>query len=61
MMMKYGYLSGFATMFLTMTGLPLDEFDDLVDEVQSRDQAAELKRLSRPGRQRDIGGGDQTE
>ena len=58
MMMKYVYLSGFPKIFLTMTGLHLDEFDDLVSAVWPRYQAAELARLSRPDRQRDIGGGD---
>jgi len=58
MMMKYVYLSGFPKIFLTMTGLHLDEFDDLVEEVEPLYQAAEQKRLSRPDRQRDLGGGD---
>lgn len=58
MMMKYLYLSGFPKIFLTMTGLHLDEFDALVDEVRALYQTAELERLSRPDRQRDMGGGD---
>jgi hypothetical protein len=58
MMMKYVYLSGFPKIFLSMTGLHLDEFDDLVEAVKPLYQAAELKRLSRPDRQRDLGGGD---
>ncbi len=58
MMMKYVYLSGFPKIFLTMTGLHLNEFDDLVDEVEPLYQAAERKRLNRPDRQRDLGGGD---
>jgi hypothetical protein len=58
MMMKYVYLSGFPKIFLSMTGLRLNEFDELVDEVEPLYQAAELKRLSRPDRQRDLGGGD---
>jgi hypothetical protein len=58
MMMKYVYLSDFPKIFLTMTGLHLDEFDDLVEAVEPLYQAAELARLSRPDRQRDIGGGD---
>jgi DDE superfamily endonuclease/Helix-turn-helix of DDE superfamily endonuclease len=58
MMMKYVYLSGFPKIFLTMTGLHLNEFDDLMDEVEPLYQAAERKRLNRPDRQRDLGGGD---
>lgn len=61
MMMKYVYLSGFPKIFLTMTGLHLAEFDKLVEEVEPLVQAAELKRLSRPNRQREIGGGDHTD
>jgi len=58
MMMKYVYLIGFPKIFLTMTGLHLNEFDELVREVEPLYQAAEQKRLSRPDRQRDVGGGD---
>ena len=58
MMMKYVYLSGFPKVFLSMTGLRLDEFDDLVDDIEPLYQAAELARLGRPDRQRDLGGGD---
>jgi len=58
MMMKYVYLSGFPKIFLTMTGLYLNEFDELVSDVEPLYQAAEVKRLSRPDRQRDLGGGD---
>jgi hypothetical protein len=58
MMMKYMYLSGFPKIFLTMTGLHLNEFDELVKDVTALYQTAELKRLSRADRQRDHGGGD---
>ena len=58
MMMKSVYLSGFPKIFLSMTGLHLDEFDDLIDDVEPLYQAAELARLDRPDRQRDLGGGD---
>lgn len=57
-MMKYMYLSGFPKIFLTMRGLHLNEFDELVREVEPRYPAAEPKRVSRPDRQRDVGGGD---
>ena len=60
-MMKYPYLSGFPKIFLTMTGLHLAEFDELVEEIRPLYQAAEVARLSRPDRQRDIGGGDHAE
>lgn len=40
-----------------MTGLRVGEFDDLVDELQPAYAKAEQKRLSRPNRQRAIGGG----
>jgi hypothetical protein len=56
--MTYVYLIGFPKIFLTMTGLHLNEFDELVREVEPLYQAAEQKRLSRPDRQRDVGGGD---
>jgi hypothetical protein len=59
MMMKYLYLSGFPKIFLTMTGLHLAEFDDMVSDVRPLYHQAEIARLSRPNRQRAIGGGDQ--
>lgn len=40
-----------------MTGLPLELFSDVEKDVEPRFTAAELKRLSRPDRQRGIGGG----
>lgn len=40
-----------------MTGLRVAEFDDLVEEVLPLYQASEIQRLSRPDRQRAIGGG----
>src|SRR5579872_1630952 len=58
MMMKYLYLSGYPQIFLTMTGLHLDEFDDLVNEVRPLYEATEQGRLNRPDRQRGVGGGD---
>lgn len=57
-MMKYAYLSQYPSMFLRMTGLHLDEFDELNQEVAPPYKAAELARLSRSDRQRAIGGGD---
>src|SRR5258708_187253 len=58
MMMKYRYLSAYPKVFLSMTGLRLDEFDELVKAVRPLYQEAEQARLSRPDRQRDLGGGD---
>jgi hypothetical protein len=43
--------------FEAMTGLRLTEFDELLDDVLPRYAEAEVKRLSRPRRQRAIGGG----
>ena len=57
-MMKYLYLSGYPQIFLTMTGLQLDEFEELVSEVGPLYEAAEQARLNRPARQRALGGGD---
>jgi DDE superfamily endonuclease/Helix-turn-helix of DDE superfamily endonuclease len=57
MMMKYLYLSGYPNIFLRMTGLRLAEFDALVDDVRPAFAAAEVERLSRPDRQRGMGGG----
>ena len=58
MMMKYFYLSTYPSIFLSMTGLHLDEFDDLVRDVGPLYEKAAVARLSRPDRQRDLGGGD---
>ncbi len=61
MMMKYLYLSAYPKIFLTMTGLHLDECDDLVSAARPLFYEAERARLSRPDRQRAIGGGDHPE
>lgn len=57
MMMRYEYLKHYPTVFLKMTGLRVAEFNALVDEVLPQFIHAEGKRLERPDRQRDIGGG----
>jgi hypothetical protein len=57
MMFQYAYLSRYPKVFQTLTGLQLTEFDSLLDEVLPRYAEAERQRLSRPTRQRDIGGG----
>jgi hypothetical protein len=58
MTMNYLYLTGYPQNFLRMTGLHIDEVDALVHDVQALYYAAEIERLSRPDRQRAIGGGD---
>lgn len=55
--MKYLYLSQYPNVFLKMTGLTVEEYDKLLMVVKPVYQAAELKRLSYPNRQRAIGGG----
>jgi hypothetical protein len=57
MMMRYLYLSSYSNVFRAMTGLHISEFDELVAEVMPQYVAAERTRLSRPGRQREIGAG----
>ena len=56
-MITYLHLARFPKVFVSMTGLRIDEFDSLVDEVSPLYAAAEQKRLSRRDRQRRIGGG----
>ena len=51
------YLSHYPSVFKSLTGLHLGEFDDLVADVLPLYQAAEIQRLSHPDRQRAIGGG----
>jgi hypothetical protein len=43
--------------FKNLTGLSVSEFDDLLQKVAPVWQQREYERLSRPGRQRAIGGG----
>lgn len=57
MMMRYRHLSHYPTVFLKMTGLRRLEFDELVHDLLPRFVAAEGTRLSRPNRQRGLGGG----
>jgi len=56
--MKYIYLSTYPQIFLSMTGLRVHEFDALLEDVQPLFEQAAITRLSRPDRQRAIGGGD---
>lgn len=55
--MRYEQLTKHPNVFLSATGLRVDEFDQLIKEVQARYVQAEHERLSRPDRQRAIGGG----
>jgi len=55
--MRYEYLHQHPTVFLKMTGLRVNEFDALIDDVLPEFVQAEHKRLERPNRQRQIGGG----
>jgi hypothetical protein len=55
--MRYEYLSQHATVFQKCTGLTVDLFDQLVDDVLPLYGEAEDQRLSRRQRQRAIGAG----
>ena len=55
--MRYEYLHQHPTVFLKMTGLRVNEFDALIDDVLPPFVQAEHKRLERANRQRQIGGG----
>jgi len=57
MILQYEVLSENTKVFKSLTGLRLSEFEALVEDVLPLYQAAEIERLSRPNRQRAIGGG----
>lgn len=57
MILQYFYLRQHPNVFLKLTGLRLSEFDQLVSDVLPRFEQAEVKRLSRADRQREMGGG----
>jgi hypothetical protein len=57
MMLRYQYLKNNKTVFKAMTGLYIPEFDQLVQDVLPSYAQAEENRLSRPNRQRAMGGG----
>ncbi len=57
MILHYARLQRFPTVFKSLTGLRVPQFDDLVADVLPRYHAAERQRLSRPTRQRAIGAG----
>lgn len=55
--MRYERLKHYANVFLKMTGLRIPEFDALMKDLSSEFVQAEQARLSRPDRQRALGGG----
>ncbi len=57
MLMRYEYLSEHSTVFRSMTGLSVSEFDRLVFEVEPCYEATERERLARPNRLRAPGAG----
>lgn len=57
MILRYAHLSRHSKVFEALTGLRLTEFGELLDDVLPRYAEAEIQRLSRPQRQRAIGGG----
>ena len=57
MILRYERLQRFPTVFKSMTGLRVAQFDDLVTDVRPRLLAAEQARLTRPSRKRAIGAG----
>jgi hypothetical protein len=58
MRLTYSYLTRYPKVLQSLTGLRVREFERLLDDVLRLYQAAEIQRLSRPDRQRAIGGGD---
>jgi hypothetical protein len=57
MILRYERLQRFPSVFKSMTGLHIVQFDALTADILPRFHAAEATRLSRPNRQRAIGGG----
>lgn len=57
MSLNYVHLSKHPSVFVTMTGLHIDEFDALADEILPLHAQAERRRLHRPKRKRAIGAG----
>jgi hypothetical protein len=54
---RYERLSRNPKVFRCMTGLLVEDFDELVEDLQPMYAAAEKQRLERPGRRRGVGGG----
>jgi len=58
MKLTFNHLANHPKVLKALTGLRVREFDALLDELTPRYAAAEGQRLSRPNRQRALGGGD---
>jgi DDE superfamily endonuclease/Helix-turn-helix of DDE superfamily endonuclease len=56
-MLTYSKLAKMQSTFRSFSGLDVPEFDSLYQKVRVRYEASETERLSRPGREREIGGG----
>ena len=57
MIMRYHHLTQHPTVFCSVTGLRVAEFDELLADVLPRYAQTEQERLTRPDRQRAIGAG----
>src|SRR3954454_22987757 len=58
MILRREHLGKHPTVFRAMTGLTVAAFDQLLPELRAAFAAARRRRLDRPHRQRDLGGGD---
>ncbi|MDG7009160.1 MAG: transposase family protein, partial [Nitrososphaerota archaeon] len=58
-MFSYSRLSRRPEIFRSFTGLEVSEFDSIYSKVESRYDEFEKERLSRPGRKREVGAGNQ--
>jgi hypothetical protein len=61
MILRYNHLSQHGKVFQWMTGLSVSLFDELEQAIEPQFVEAERKRLSRPERQRGLGGGREQE
>ena len=57
MIVRYERLQRYPTVFKSMTGLRLAQFDEVVTDILPRFRAAEYTRHDRPDRKRAVGGG----
>lgn len=58
MILQYEHLRRYTTVFLSMTGLRVGEFEGLAKDVLPEFEAGERQRLARATRQRAVGGGE---
>ncbi len=56
-MLTYSKLSKMESIFRSFAGLDVSEFDSLYKRIEPEYEESERKRLSRPDRKRDVGGG----